>query len=417
VSAAEVIHPVPADEVGPWLASMVETFLDPAPIDAADTTARAALWQPERSWGARADGRWVATLRTDARRITVPGTTAHTPREIAADALTNVTVAATHRRLGLMSTMLSEALAGAKDRGDPVSVLVAAEWPIYGRFGFAPTSDAARYTVRPRTRGARLLAPVSGSVRPVGLEEFAALAPPIFAAARQQRAGDIDRPSSVWDRRLGRGGFPPGKQTVVFIVHEGVDGPDGFVSWESTGHWSLTEELGQISVHDLIAANDVAYAALWDYLLGIDVIEQIHLYDRPVDEPLRWLLVDGRAIRQTHRVDWMWLRLLDVAAALSARCYATDDSLVLEVVDADGPGYAAGRYQLEGGPAGAQCQPTTRSADLVVQQRALAAAYLGGTSLLSQLPAGLVSEQTTGALARADAMLSTSLPPWCATSF
>jgi predicted acetyltransferase len=356
-------------------------------------------------------------LRTDARRITIPGTTAGASLDIAADALTNVTVAATHRRLGLMSTMLTEALVAARDRGDPVSVLVAAEWPIYGRFGFAPGSDAARYTVRPRGRGSRLLAAASGSVRSVDIEEFAALAPAVFVAARSRRAGDIDRTSSVWDRQLGRGGFPPAKQTVVHVVHDGVDGPDGFVSWESTGHWSLTEELGQISVHDLIATNDEAYVALWDYLLSIDVIDQIHLYDRPVDEALHWLLADGRAIRQTHRVDWMWLRLLDVVAALSARCYATDDSLVLEIIDPDGPGFAAGRYQLEGGPAGAHCRPTTRTADVTVHQRALAAAYLGGTSLRSQLPAGLVSEETAGALARADAMLATSLAPWCATGF
>jgi predicted acetyltransferase len=414
VSAVQIVNPVPAIEIAPWLASMATTFLsDPAEVSA-DAMARAGSWQPDRAWGAWAAGRWVATLRTTPRLITAPGSGA----ELATDALTNVTVAATHRRQGLLSRMLDQSLTAAKDRGDAVSALIAAEWPIYGRFGYAPASDAARYTVRTRLPGSRLLGESTGHMRQVDDTEFAMMAPTVFAAARARRAGNIDRPSDWWDRELGRNGFTQtDKRSVLRVVHEGADGVDGYVTWLSSGDWTLTGDLGQISVGDLMATSDEAYLAIWHYLLGIDVIDQIHLHVRPVDEPLHWLLQDGRAMRQTHRTDWLWLRILDLPGALTARHYAVDGSLVLDIVDPDGAGFAAGRYELDGGLDGAQCRPTTKSADLRIHQRALATAYLGEFSLAMQRATGMIDELMPGAIGRFDAMFGTALAPWCATGF
>jgi predicted acetyltransferase len=415
MTAIEIVNPVPVGEIAPWLASMATTFLSDPDEIVEDTATRATSWEPGRAWGARSGERWVATLRTEARRITVPGTDA----ELAVDALTNVTVAATHRRRGLLRAMITESLSAAKDRGDPVSVLIAAEWPIYGRFGYAPASECADYVVRTRDLGSQLIVDGTGDFRQVDGDEIGAIAPALFDAGRSRRAGNIDRPSYWWDRELGRNGARRSdKRSVVHVVHEAADGPDGYVSWLSTGNWTLTGNLGEIAVRDLVAANDAAYVSLWLYLFGIDVVDQVHLHMRPIDERLHWLLADGRVMRQTHRLDWMWLRILDVASALSMRRYGCDGSIVIEIVDPDGPtGYAAGRYLLESGPDGAQCRPTTRTADLVIHQRALAAAYLGGTSLRSQSVAGLITEGTPGSLRLADAMFATPLAPWCATSF
>jgi predicted N-acetyltransferase YhbS len=305
VSGVEIVNPVPVGEIAPWLASMATTFLgDPAEASA-EAPGRAASWDPARAWGAREAGRWVATLRTLPRSITAPGRAT----ELAIDALTNVTVAATHRRQGLLTTMLTESLQAAKDRGDAVSALIAAEWPIYGRFGYAPASDSARYTVRTRDPGSRLLGPARGTVRQVEPEELGRLAPGVFADARPRRAGNIDRPAYWWDRELGLNGVTrPDKKPIVHVVHEGAYGVDGYVSWLSTGHWSLMEDLGQIDIHDLIAANDDAYLALWHYLFGIDVIDRIHLHDRPVDEPLHWLRRCRLAGDRSERSGWRRFR-------------------------------------------------------------------------------------------------------------
>ena len=74
----EVVNPVPVDEVRPWLASLATTFLEDTEGDTFDrfVEARQRDWFADRCWGARAAGRWVATLATEARSITVPGTPA-----------------------------------------------------------------------------------------------------------------------------------------------------------------------------------------------------------------------------------------------------------------------------------------------------------------------------------------------------
>src|SRR5205807_506491 len=99
------------------------------------SAAASSTWPPYVSHEPR------ATFRSFATPLTVPG------GEVAADAITNITVSPTHRRRRLLSTMIEADLAAAAERGDPVAILVASEWPIYGRYGFGPAADIADYEV------------------------------------------------------------------------------------------------------------------------------------------------------------------------------------------------------------------------------------------------------------------------------
>lgn len=128
------------------------------------------------------------------------------------------------------------------------------------------------------------------------------------------------------------------------------------------------------------------------------------------------MLPDARTLVLDRRFDFMWLRLLDVPAALSARRYATGGELVLEVTD-DTAVSVAGRYRLDAEGDIAECEPTRARADLTISERALAAAYLGGFGPREQSVAGAVVERTAGALARAETMFRAPLGPWNATSF
>lgn len=417
-SVPELVHPVPAGEVEPWTRAMVATFLgDP---DGAGTRRRVELltrhWDPARTWGVRDRGRWVATLRTETRVLSLPGHGGVT-HDLPVDAVTNVTVSATHRRRGLMSRMLEDSLGAARDRGDAVSILIAAEWPIYGRFGYAPASIAADYLFRRSRPGARCPGDVA-RVRQVERDEFGAVAPAVFAAARRRRAGQIDRVADWWNRILGRDGYPAMEGLPHnWLVHEGEAGPDGLLAWKATGDFGLIPPLGSAEVWDLTAATDTAYRDLWAYLSGIDAIDEIRLSNRPVDEPVRWLLDDGRALVMTQHVDFLWLRLLDVPAALAARRYAVPGEVVLEVIDEDVSRFASGRYRLTADGDGAACAPASGAADVDITQQALAAIYLGGFRLSELALAGAATERTPGALARMDLMFSTPRAPWNATWF
>jgi predicted acetyltransferase len=415
----EVINPVPADAIAGWARTMSTTFLrDPAgPESERRVGLLERVWDPTRAWGARTDDRWVATLRTEARRLTVPGAGGDT-RELEVDALTNVTVAATHRRRGLLRRMLEASLRAARDRGDALSILIAAEWPIYGRYGYAPATLAADYVLR-RARPGGTVAGDPARVRAVEREEFGALAGPVFAAARRGRAGQIDREGPWWDRTLGLGGYElPPDLPHNWLVHDGDDGPDGLIAWTAGGdNDGLLPPFGSVETWGLVAANDQAYRNLWSYVSGIDIVDEVRVDNRPVDEPLRWLLPDARTLVMTQHIDFLWLRLLDVPAALQARRYAATDELVLEVLDTDVPSFASGRFALRADGDDVACAPTDRPADVELHHRALASIYLGGFALGEMRAAGLTRELTSGALARLDAMFRTPLAPWCATWF
>jgi predicted acetyltransferase len=416
----ELVNPVDVTEVEPWLAALATTLLgNPWDDEFAKRVDRwRRSWLAERTWGMRDQGRWVATLATDPLTITVPGPSGSTV-DVMTDALTAVTVAATHRRRGALSQMIGQSLQAAVERGDALAILIAAEWPIYGRFGYAPATRAAEYTFAIRRAGAGISADPAGSVRQVDTVEMAKYAGDIFDRAWRRWVGQVDRPGLWWSRRLGVDGFEPiSDGRGHWILHESEDGPDGFLAWKVGRDFELLDgDLGTVSVLEFVAASDLAYRNLWAYLSGLDVIDKVELHERPIDEPIRWLLQDGRALRQSFAGDHTWLRLLDVPAALGVRGYAAPGEVVLEVVDPAPGGYAAGRYLLDAGPDGASCTPTTRSADLVLPQRTLAGIYLGDHALRTLAYAGGVEELTPGALARTEAMFAAATPPWNSTGF
>lgn len=410
---------MPVEEAEPWVRAFFTTLLVDVFTDdfgrRLDRWVRA--WDAERTWGVRDRGRWVGTLATETRTFAVPGTGTDT-RDVTVDAVTAVTVAATHRRRGLLTRMLGDSLHAAKERGDALSVLIAAEWPIYGRYGYAPGTAAASYRYHPRRRGATPLVGDGSRVRAVDPGELGEIAPAVFDAARRLRPGQIDRRSPWWDERLGLDGYEmtaDGK--VNWFVHDGADGVDGLLSWRVSRDFELAGPLGALEVGEFVTATDDAYRDLWAYLSGVDVVDEIDLHHRPIDEPVQWLLGDGRALQQTEAVDFVWVRLLDVPAALSARGYAAEGSVVLDVVDDDIGGYGHGRVELKAAPDAASCAPTGAPADVRLSQRALASIYLGGHRLHQRRLVGDVEELTPGAIDRVDAMFSAPLAPWCQTGF
>lgn len=405
----------------PWLRTMRTTLLDDPASGLGDEMLGLwrAIWDPDRVTGAYADGRCVATLRTFPTTLSVPVGPGRCA-ELAADALTQVSVAGTHRRRGLLRTMLTQSLRDAKDRGEAASILRSAEWPIYGRYGYQVASMGSNYRILV-FRKPQILAPQT-PIEVVQVEPAELVEPAIevHRRLRHQQAGHIDRSELYWQRRLGLNGLrAPGAREPVCVVARDASGVvDGYAMWTANeGDWFQDPLQAQAKVNEVLAATEDAYLALWGYLLGLDLIRMLHLEAYAVDEPLEWLLSDGRAAQRTWTGDNDWLRLLDIPVALGTRRYHSTDRLVLDVIDAEG-GLAGGTFTLDGGPEHAECTGTPgRTADLRMSQRALAGSYLGGSTVSSQRLAGLVDEQTPGAVQRLESMLWTARKPWNATPF
>jgi predicted acetyltransferase len=172
---------------------------------------------------------------------------------------------------------------------------------------------------------------------------------------------------------------------------------------------------GVLYVEELVSLTPQAYQRLWQFCCEVDLVSTVNASERCVDEPLPWLMVDARAVRQTARFDFLWVRVLVVCSALSARRYQADGRLVIDVVDP--AGFAGGRYALEGGPAGARCSRTTESPDLAMDVGLLGSLYLGGPSLRTLAAGGEVDELSPRSLDKADLMFGAQLVPWCSTWF
>jgi len=351
------------------------------------------------------DGAIVGTARSFATELTVPG------GSVSAGAVTQVTVMPTHRRRGILTGIMEAQLDDIAAREEPVAILIASESTIYGRFGYGPATWSA--TVEVDTgRGRFAERPAgTGELRLVDRHEIRKAAPPIYERHRLEQPGAIERSDWVWDTILAvvQTAFNKDAQSAFHVLH-----PDGWMSYRIEERWEERHPQSTLKVIDLVALSPEAYAALWCHAIGHDLVVKVVADDRPEIEPLPWLLGDRRRAQQRGRSDFLWARLLDVPAALTARTYGAEDRLVIEVVDAFRP-TSGRRFRLDSGDG--TCTTTSDEPDLTVSTAALGAAYLGGTPLWPAAASGSVQEHTDGAVARADRLFAVQPPPWCNTWF
>jgi predicted acetyltransferase len=405
------VRTVDATELRAWYTTLSTAFYgtgDPQAI--ADL--RGPQLDMDRTWAAYDGDRIIATLRSYGTEVTVPG-----GGVLSADGVTGVSTTPTHRRRGALTAMMTASLRAAAERGDPVSILIAARWPIYGRYGYGPATYLAEYSIDTGIAD-------FGALGREGLMEFVdaatghALLPALFDRFRCAQPGAITRDHVDFDREFGKVTVPGRKAWVGWVVvHRRAAGAeiDGLLRYHVDEHWEGMRPFSVAVIDDLVSTNPSAYAALWKFCCDLDNVTTLTAENRSVDEALPWMLADARAVVQTKRFDNIWLRVLDVEATLSARQYLTTGLLVIDVRDT--MNHATGRYLLEAGPDAASCTRTTVAPDIELDVTTLGAAYLGGTSLQTMATAGLVVEHRAGAVALADAMFRWTTAPWCNTWF
>ncbi|MFC7913876.1 GNAT family N-acetyltransferase [Streptomyces sp. NPDC057386] len=410
------VRPIEEDEFADWLRALNAGFLREPVVSAEVVEGRRPQFVPGRLLGAFDGGRCVATYRSFDQEVTAVGCTT-----VPADAVSNVTVTATHRRRGLLSRMMGADLAAAKERGDVVSTLIAAEYSIYGRFGYGPATTMTEWVIDVPRAGFDPRRPAvpddGGRIDLVDAEDVRKLGPELHDRVRRAQPGAVSRTDFWWQTNTGAVTFD-GKWTEPFYaVYRSADGEiEGMVSYECDDKWGDAKQpLNTAEVNWLITATPRAERALWHYLCSIDWVQTVKSGWRSPDDVLPLLLPDPRAARITTQADWLWVRLLDVRRAMEARTYGTDGELVLETVDADG--FTGGRYLLEAGPDGASCTPTTRTADLTLDVAELARLWLGDESVGRLVTLGTVREERAGAARLADALLRTPRRPWCPDMF
>ncbi|MEV5882551.1 GNAT family N-acetyltransferase [Streptomyces sp. NPDC052020] len=409
------VRPITEAELPEWNRALHTGFLQEPTVTEAQLAARRSHFVPGRLLGAFDGGRCVATYRSFAQELTAVG-----GAPVPADAVSNVTVTPTHRRRGLLSRMMAHDLAAARERGDVVATLIAAEYPIYGRYGFGPATTMTEWTVDVPRAGLdpRWAGPQDGGrIDLVDGEDVRELGPELHERLRRAQPGAVSRTELWWRSATGSVRFEPSWTEPFHAVYRSAAGEvEGMVSYVADDTWGDAKQpLNTVTVKWLIGVTPAAERALWHYLCAIDWVVRVKSGRRAPDDLLPLFLPDPRAARITTQADWLWVRILDVVRALEARTYGASGALVLEVADPS-PG-AGGRWLLEASPEGASCAATTRDADLVLGAGELASLWLGDESALRLAALGRIREERAGAARTADALLRTSRRPWCPDMF
>ena len=351
-------------------------------------------------------------------QLSVPG-----QEVLPAAGVTFVAVLPTHRRRGVLSSMMRRQLADVRDGGEPLAILWASESVIYSRYGYGRASWYLSFTLRRGEGKLAMTAPSDSGLR-LRLAEPEAARPElakVYDTVLPSRPGFFGRNdawwrSTVYDPAEERHGSSP----LRCLLAEDASGPRGYALYSGEETWTDFLPENALTVRELMAVDPAASATLWADLLSRDLTSEFRVRRRPVDDPLLYQLADPRRTRP-QLTDGLWVRIVDLPRALAGRKYSCPVDVVIEVRDEILPSNA-GRWRLTttaetSNGLAAACVPASSAADLALDVTELGAAYLGGTRLGALADGGLVTELRPGAVRQLSAALSWDPAPWCPMVF
>lgn len=351
--------------------------------------------------------------------LAAPGPDAGT-RQLSCAGLSWVGVHPDHRRQGVLSAMIRHHLEQVREEpGTHVSALHASEPAIYGRFGYGLASLELEVTL---ARGTTFTAPHL---------ESAATA----TSTRLSRTDDPGMPKRMRECHLATAGlgavvggpeyyeqmcrtFPEelrGKEPwrVLFARRAGVD--VGFAQFRRKAKWERGRPGGEVVVWALVG-DPAARLALLRRLVDLDLMGSVNLVGVGAEDPLLHWVGGPRRTTDVATYDSLWVRLVDLPEALAERAWSAPCDVVVDVADRYAP-WNEGRWRIHAADGRATAERTDRDAEVALDVAALGAAYLGGSSLVTQHQAGFVLEQRPGAVAELGRAMRTDLTPTGAVMF
>jgi predicted acetyltransferase len=380
-------------------------------FEAADLPAFEAAHEPDRALAAYDGDRAVGAAGIFSFSLTVPG------GELPAAGVTTVGVHPTHRRRGILRQLMRRQLDDVREAGEALAVLWASEGSIYQRFGYGQGSMGLTFDVDRHRTAFRSAFEPSGTMRLVERDEAKRLMPAIYDRYRPTRPGCTTRSAANWeaesfhDPEHSRNGGSP----RFYAIHETDGTPDGYLAYRIHGNWGPRGAAGRLDVNELLGLSGAVERDLWRYAFDVDLMTTTSAWNVPIDSPLPLWLAEPRRLGATIG-DGLWLRIVDLAAALEGRGYAAAGELTFELRDEFMPANA-GTWTLAASGGGARLVPADGPAQLALDTTDLATMYLGTVSAARLVRAGRARELAPGAAATADALFATDVAPWCSKVF
>ena len=400
------IRTITKDERVDWIQAAETAFSSTAKDD--EIEASLPVIEVDRSFAAVDGSRIVGTSASITFRMVVPG-----GARIPTAGVTMVGVQPTHRRRGINTKMMTAILEQAAERGEPLAALFASEGAIYGRFGYGLAALLGEFQAESaRMAFVRGYEP-HGHVDLLSKDDAVPLIDRVYDAAL--RPGGVERNDSLREHMFATVGEDKDRAWMYALHFDDAGEADAYAVYWVKHDWPRSVPSGTINVKECLASTPSGYADIWRFLFDVDLVSTVEAWNRPADEPLLHLVREPRRLRFSL-MDGLWVRVVDVSAALEARRYAADGRVVFGITDALRPD-ASGAYELiaEGGVG--RCSRTDAAPELVSTINVLGATYLGGMSFRQLWWSGQVDERRSGALDLADAMFVSTPAPWCVVDF
>lgn len=401
------IAPLEAGETTEFVRTAMRAFGHTLDDDSVAHLVEVELADPSLSLAARDDGRIVGTTTVLDFQMTLPGAVA-----VDCAGVTTVAVLPTHRRRGVLTSLMRRQLDDLHADGRTWAALYASESAIYGRYGYGPATHSVTARIdRPWTVMRTPVAP--GDVTLLSPDEALARVPPIYDTVARQVPGMMTLPDVMWRDLLTWD--PVGERDGAserFVV--ALD-DRAYATYRINEQWSESGPDATLQVEQCMAVDVEAHRQLWAFLFGIDLVQHVRVRRLPADTPLPWWLAEHRRLHRTLG-DPLHIRLIDVGAGLSQRATPAETGVVMDVTDPFCP-WNSRRWSLDGDGASLHCTEASAAADLALDVRDLASLSLGGHAPAELHRAGLIAEQTPGALQRLAALLATERVPYNAFTF
>jgi predicted acetyltransferase len=355
------------------------------------------------------NGQMVSTLGAFNLEMTVPGNV------LRCGGTTMIAVAPTHRRQGLLRTMMRAHLDDVREHQEPIAALWASDSAIYGRFGYGCASVCYAITLERSHVDLNRLAPPVEPARMIDREEALDTAPPVYDRLRAVTPGFFGRNRDWWESRSFRDSenAREGATSLRFAVVDGPGGADGYVAFRTKSDWDEGHGRGKVIVKELYGTTPESWVSLWGFVTGQDLIAKIETNLRPSQDPIFDLLAGTRRAWAV-RSDALWVRIMDIPAALTGRSYAAPIDMTLGISDPVGD--VSGTYRLRVDGDEVECNPTNDTPQVRLDLEDLGAGYMGRARFRELARAGRVSgdPETLTAL---DAAFTWDPQPWCPEVF
>jgi predicted acetyltransferase len=328
--------------------------------------------------------------------------------------ITWVGVLPTHRRRGILTELMRRMLSQAAERGEPIATLLASEGQIYGKFGFGLAIPGQSFDVAiDRVRWAPGTA-AQGRTRLSTHEEARPQLQAVYERFASTRPGAV-LPTDRQFAWIFSGIAKPDEKEFV-AVHEDDQGvPDAYALYRIKHRWPSGLPTNKLTVNQVVACTPEGSASIWRFLFDVDLVKRIRAYDLAPDDPLLWQMAEPRALRSNFE-DVLYVRPVDLAAALTARGYREDGRLVIDVQDDFRPANT-GTYELVVEDGLGSCTRTDAEPEIACSVHTVGGTYFGGVSWGTLARAGRLEERVKGAVERADAMFRSDVAPWSIIHF